>query len=76
MSEMKDMSGIQPGETPANQLRVKRIHRDNNDVEKLQNKLGTTCNPFSADALKPLVNNATGKAATQETKVYLLETLH
>lgn len=42
VSEMKDMSGTQPGETPANQLRKRRIEKDNNDVETLSTMLKDT----------------------------------
>ena len=75
VSEMKDMSGIQHGETPANQLRKRRIERHNNDVEKLLKMLDETCNPFAIESPDMLVNIATGKAATRATSTYLLGTL-
>ena len=75
VSEMKEMSGIEKGETPANQLRKSRVERDNNDVDKLSNMLDETCNPFSPDAPDVLVNIATGKTANSEASRYLLGTL-
>ena len=63
VSEMKEMSGIKKGETPANQLRTWRVEHDNNDVGKLINMLDKTCNPFATDVPNVLVNIATGKAA-------------
>ena len=72
VSEMKDLSGIQRGETPANQLCRQRIESDQNYVKKLLSKLEDTCNPFSEDAPSTLVNITTGKAATQATSKYLL----
>ena len=67
---MKDMSGVQHGETPAKQLRQTRIERDNADVGKLLEKLDDTCNPFAIEAPEILVNVATGKAASRTTSAY------
>ncbi len=75
VSEMKDMCGIQYGETPANQLRKRRIERDNTDANNLLRLFDNTCNPFASEAPPVLVNIATGKAATQTTSAYLLGTL-
>ena len=75
VSELKDMSGIERGETPANQLCRQRVSRDNKDANKLLNVLEDTCNPFSEDFPVTLVNVATGKAAPRPTSTYLLATL-
>ena len=75
VTEMKEMSGIQPGETPANQLRNWRIKRDNNDAEKLLKTFRSTCDPFAVGAPTMLVNIATAKAASPITSAYLLGTL-
>lgn len=74
-SEMKDMSGIQPGETPANQLGKRRIEWDNKDIAALLHLLKGTCKPFANESPTPLVNIASGKAANLKTSKYLLGTL-
>lgn len=75
VSEMKDMCDIQPGETPANQLKKGRISRDNRDMEALTKALEDTCNPFKKDAPAVLVNIATGKVAAAVTSDYLTQVL-
>ncbi|PIK52719.1 hypothetical protein BSL78_10408 [Apostichopus japonicus] len=59
VSEMKDMSGIQHGDIPANQLCRRRVERDNTDVDNLLRKLDDTCNPFAEGSPDMLVNVAT-----------------
>ena len=75
VSEMKDMCDIQPGETPANQLKKSRISRDNRDMEVLTKALEDTCNLFRKDAPSELVNIATGKVAAAVTLDYLTQVL-
>lgn len=76
VTEMKNLGGFERGETPANQLRQRRIQRDNVDISNLMSTLRRTCNPFAIDDSNVLVNIATGKAASKQTMQYLCQTLN
>ena len=73
--ELKDMTGLQSGETINKQLRQGRIEKDNKDIAALNAMIKSTCSPFDTDAPTTLVNIATGKAAHEETSEYLVGTL-
>ena len=75
LSELRKLVGLQAGEEPANQMRKCRITRDNADKDALTNALNSTCNPFASDSPAELVNISSGKAATDETTTFLLDTL-
>ena len=57
------------------QLTKSRIRHDNADMHSVTIILNSTCNPFANDAPADLVNIASGKAANELTKHFLLGTL-
>ena len=75
VSEMKEMSGVKTGETPAKQLKLSRIARDNRDTTLFREMVNNTCNPFSDSVPTQLVNIATGRVASQNTSDYLTNSL-
>ena len=76
-SSLKTFTGLESVEQPASQARNWRIQMDNKDIDSLNETIQSSCNPFDASVeQKDLVNIATGKVATQETKKYLLEALN
>lgn len=75
VSELRQLCGVQLGEQPANQLRCCRVKRDNADIEALAQAVSSTCDPFDTRSSQELLNLASGKAAKEETRDFLLSTL-
>lgn len=76
VSSLKTFTGLESVEQPASQARNWRIQKDNKDIDSLNETIQNSCNPFDASVeQKDLVNIATGKVASQETKKYLIEAL-
>ena len=72
LSELYQLVNLQSGEEPQKQLTKSRIRRDNADMNSVSKTLINTCNPFGNDSPADLVNISSGKAANEETKMYLL----
>ena len=76
VKELAEYTGLQRGETPANQPKNYRIKRDNRDRAPLSKIIDETLNPFSSgDDTKVLSNIATGREAKERTRKYLLGTI-
>ncbi|KAJ8031889.1 hypothetical protein HOLleu_25241 [Holothuria leucospilota] len=77
VTELRSLTGMETQEQPATQLRASRIEKDSRQKDVLINEITQSCDPFSSPATMSsgLLNIATGKAASQETKKYLTESL-
>ena len=75
LSELYDLVNLQSGEEPAKQLTKSRIRRDIAGMNSVTVTLNSMCTPFANDAPADLVNIASGKAANELTKHFLLGTL-
>ena len=74
LTELREMCGLEKGETSATQTRKGRIAKDNSHLGALTASIEETCNPFRIEE-PTLINIATGKAASSSTSEYLLSTL-
>lgn len=75
LSELYELVNLKSGEEPEKQLTKSRIRYDNADMNSVKFTLNNTCNLFANNAPAYLVNISSGKAANEETKEFLLETL-
>lgn len=75
VTELRSFTGLVVGDTAAAQCRSSRIKKDNKQMVFLSQKIDEFCNPFADDVSGSLVNIATGRAASKQTKAYLLDSL-
>ena len=77
VTELRIMTGLGMEDQPATQLRKGRIEKDSNHRDALSDTINEMCDPFSSQATASgnLLNIATGKSASEETKMYLTNTI-
>jgi hypothetical protein len=77
VTELRKMTGLEAVEQPATQLRAYRIEKDSRQKDALYNTVTNSCDPFSLPVSMSvcLLNIATGRAASQDTKEDLTKSI-
>ena len=69
VTELRQLTGLQPEEQPRSQLHSSRIEKDNHQIQVILDALSESCDSFSEPAAssQSLLNIASGKVASTAT---------